>query len=123
MIILAAGVLLFVLLHGVAAVPRYKSYVKSRTGERWYGPVFGLASLFAIAVIVLGWRSSDFVAVYEPRLLGLVCELRAHLHWLPLPGNFPVSRKLPPAPAVSHGDCNGVLGRRAIFSPMAIWRA
>lgn len=70
MIVLAAGVLLFVLLHGVAAVPRCKSYVKSRTGEKWYGPAFGLASLFAIAVIVLGWRSSSFVAVYEPRLWG-----------------------------------------------------
>ncbi len=70
MIILAAGVLLFALLHGVAAVPRCKSYVKSRTGEKWYGPVFGLASIFAIAVIVLGWRSSGFVAVYEPRLWG-----------------------------------------------------
>jgi uncharacterized membrane protein len=70
MIILAAGVLLFALLHGVAAVPRYKSYVKSRTDEKWYGPAFGLASLFAIAVIVLGWRSSNFVAVYEPPLWG-----------------------------------------------------
>ncbi|MEQ1520076.1 MAG: NnrU family protein [Aestuariivirga sp.] len=70
MIILAIGVLLFVLLHGVAAVPHYKSYIKSRTGERWYGPFFGLASLFAIAVIVLGWRSSDFVAVYEAPLWG-----------------------------------------------------
>ena len=61
MLILAIGVLIFVLLHGVAAVPRLKSYVKSRTGERWYGPVFGLASLLSIAVIVLGWRSSGFV--------------------------------------------------------------
>jgi uncharacterized membrane protein len=66
MIILAAGVLVFVLLHGVAAVPRYKSYIKSRMGERWYGPAFGVASLIAIAVIVLGWRSSSFVAVYDP---------------------------------------------------------
>ncbi len=70
MIILIAGVLMFAVLHGVAAVPRYKSNVKSRTGERWYGPVFGLASLFAIAVIVLGWRSSNFAAVYEPRYWG-----------------------------------------------------
>ncbi len=70
MIILVSGVLLFALLHGVAAVPRYKSWVKSRMGERWYGPVFGLASVVAIAVIVLGWRNSDFVAVYEPRLWG-----------------------------------------------------
>ncbi|MDO8354465.1 MAG: NnrU family protein [Aestuariivirga sp.] len=70
MIILAIGVLLFVLLHGVAAFPRCKSYVKLRTGERWYGPVFGLASLFAIAVIVLGWRSSGFIAVYGPPAWG-----------------------------------------------------
>lgn len=70
MIILAAGVLLFVLLHGVAAVPRYKSWVKSRMGERWYGPAFGLASVVALTVIVLGWRSSGFVLVYEPRLWG-----------------------------------------------------
>jgi uncharacterized membrane protein len=64
--ILAAGVFLFVLLHGVAAVPRYKSHLKSRTGERWYGPIFGLGSVLAIAVIVLGWRSSSFAAVYDP---------------------------------------------------------
>ena len=70
MSILAAGVLLFVLLHGVAAVPRYKSYIKSLMGERWYGPVFGLVSVFAIAVIVLGWRSSSFVAVYDPPAWG-----------------------------------------------------
>jgi uncharacterized membrane protein len=70
MIILAAGVLLFALLHGVAAVPRCKSYVVERIGERWYGPVFGLGSLLAIAVIVLGWRSAEFVPVYEPQAWG-----------------------------------------------------
>ena len=66
MIILAAGVVLFALLHGIAAVPRYKSNIKSLMGERWYGLVFGLTSVLAIAVIVLGWRSSGFVAVYDP---------------------------------------------------------
>jgi uncharacterized membrane protein len=70
MIILAIGVLLFVLLHGVAAVPRCKSHLKSRMGERWYGPAFGLASVVALAVIVLGWRSSNFVAVYDPPAWG-----------------------------------------------------
>jgi uncharacterized membrane protein len=70
MMILAAGVLLFVLLHGVAAVPRYKSHIKSLMCERWYGPVFGLTSVLAIAVIVLGWRSSSFVAVYDPPAWG-----------------------------------------------------
>ena len=67
---LAIGVLLFALLHGVAAIPQYKNYIKSRTGETWYGPVFGLASLLAIAVIVLGWRSSIVAAVYEPPAWG-----------------------------------------------------
>ena len=67
---LAIGVVLFALLHGVAAIPQYKSYVKLRTGERWYGPVFGLASLFAIAVMVLGWRSSIVATVYEPPAWG-----------------------------------------------------
>ena len=66
MIILAFGVVFFALLHGVAAIPQYKSYVRSRTGERWYGPVFGLVSLFAIALIVLGWRNSIFLTVYDP---------------------------------------------------------
>ena len=70
MTILAIGVVLFALLHWVAAIPQYKSYIKSRTGERWYGPIFGLASLFAIAVIVLGWRSSMFVIVYDPSFWG-----------------------------------------------------
>lgn len=70
MIILASGILLFSLLHGFAAMPRCKSYFKARLGERWFGPVYGLASLLAIAVIVAGWRSADFVSVYEPAAWG-----------------------------------------------------
>lgn len=70
MIILATGIVLFALLHGVAAIPEYKKYVRSRTGEKWYGPAFGLASLFAIAVMVLGWRSSTFVPIYDPPFWG-----------------------------------------------------
>ncbi len=70
MSILVVGVVLFALLHGVAAVPQYKSYIKSRTGEKWYGPVFGLASLLAIAVMVLGWRNSILTPVYDPPFWG-----------------------------------------------------
>jgi uncharacterized membrane protein len=66
MIILAFGILVFALLHGVAGMPRYKSCLKAWIGERWYGPAYGLASLVAIGIIVLGWRSSDFIPVYEP---------------------------------------------------------
>ena len=66
MILLAFGVLFTALLHLVAAVPSLKSRLKATVGERAYGPVFGIASLVGIAIIVLGWRASDFVFVYDP---------------------------------------------------------
>jgi uncharacterized membrane protein len=50
----------------VAAVPSLKARLKRRVGEKAYGPVFGLASLVGIAIIVAGWRMSDFVPVYDP---------------------------------------------------------
>lgn len=66
MILLAFGVLITSLLHLVAAVPSLKARVKARIGEKAYGPVFGLASLLGVVIIVLGWRLSDFVPVYDP---------------------------------------------------------
>jgi uncharacterized membrane protein len=66
MIILAFGVLLFLALHGVAAVPGLKAQLKAQIGENAYGPAFGIASIIALAVIVWGWRSSPSVAIYEP---------------------------------------------------------
>ena len=84
MILLALGVLLLALQHLVAAVPALKGRVKESLGERAYGPVFGILSLVAAAIIVLGWRMSDFVPVYEPApwgrhvnfgltLIGFIC--------------------------------------------------
>ena len=70
MILLALGVLATSLMHLVAAVPSLKSRLKARVGERAYGPLFGLASLVGIAIIVAGWKLSDFVAVYEPPAWG-----------------------------------------------------
>ena len=52
MILLAFGVLATSLMHLVAAVPSVKFRLKSMVGERAYGPVFGLASLVGIAIIV-----------------------------------------------------------------------
>lgn len=66
MIVLAFGVVLLAALHVVAAVPSLKSRMKQRTGDAAYGAVFGTASLVAVIVIILGWRLSDFVAVYDP---------------------------------------------------------
>ena len=66
MILLAFGVLFTALLHLVAAIPSLKSRLKAAVGERAYGPVFGIASLVGIVIIVFGWRASDFVPVYDP---------------------------------------------------------
>ena len=66
MILLALGVFLTAALHLVAAVPSLKADIKARVGEKAYGPLFGIASIIGIVVIVLGWRSSAFVAVYDP---------------------------------------------------------
>lgn len=65
MILLALGVLATSLLHLVAAVPPLKARLKVRVGEAAYGPLFGIASLLGIAVIVLGWRAAGFVPVYD----------------------------------------------------------
>lgn len=65
MILLAFGVILTALLHLVAAVPSLKARLKSRVGERAYGPVFGIASLIGVVIIVLGWRMAEFVPVYD----------------------------------------------------------
>lgn len=66
MILLGFGVLLTALMHLVAAVPPLKARIRERVGERAYGPAFGIASLIGIAIIVLGWRASAFVPVYDP---------------------------------------------------------
>lgn len=66
MILLAFGVFAMAALHLVAAVPALKLRLKAAVGERAYGPVFGIASLVGITIIILGWRMSDFVFVYDP---------------------------------------------------------
>ncbi|WP_421694438.1 NnrU family protein [Aestuariivirga sp.] len=70
MILLAFGVILTAALHLIAAVPSLKGRLKAVVGERAYGPVFGIASLIGIAIIVLGWRSAAFVPVYDPPTWG-----------------------------------------------------
>jgi uncharacterized membrane protein len=131
MTILAIGVLLFALLHGVAAVPQYKNYIKARTGDTWYGPVFGLALLFAIAVIVLGWRNTIVATVYDPpswgwyvnyglTFIGFLClgiflfrgRLRQHLRF---PMGFAVLFW-----AVGHLFANGDLASLILFGAL-LW--
>jgi uncharacterized membrane protein len=84
MILLAFGVLLTAALHLIAAIPPLKAKLKDAAGARAYGPVYGLATLAGLAVVVLGWRMADYVPVYEPpswgryanfllTLIGFIC--------------------------------------------------
>ena len=66
MIILALGVVVFAVLHLIPAAPALKAAVKARTGEAAYGMVYGLASVLAIILIVIGWRNAGFIPAYEP---------------------------------------------------------
>ncbi len=75
MILLALGVAAMAALHLIAAVPAWKQRVKARTGERLYGPVFGLASLAALAAIVAGWRLAAFAPVYDPPAWGRIANV------------------------------------------------
>lgn len=70
MMLLGFGVLAFAVLHLVPAVPGLKARLKAQVGEGLYGPVYGAASIVALVIIVLGWRSSDFVPVYDPPTWG-----------------------------------------------------
>ena len=64
--LLALGVAVMAALHLGPAVPALKARVKATVGERAYGPVFGLASLAALALVVIGWRLTAFVPLYDP---------------------------------------------------------
>lgn len=70
MILLAFGVALTAALHLIAAVPPLKSKLQAAVGPRAYGPVYGLATLVGLAVVVMGWRVAADVPVYDPPLWG-----------------------------------------------------
>ena len=70
MIVLALGIVLFAVLHLVPVLPDVKVRLKGPVGERAYGPVYGIVSVIALALIVVGWRHAPFVAVYQPAWWG-----------------------------------------------------
>jgi uncharacterized membrane protein len=74
MIVLALGVAAMAALHLVAAVPEWKQRIKARPGERLYGPLFAIAALAALAVIVAGWRLAAFVPIYDPPAWGWIAN-------------------------------------------------
>jgi uncharacterized membrane protein len=71
MILLGLGVVLFALCHLTLAVPRANDALRRRFGK-FYGPGFGLLSLLPLVLIILGWRMSPFVPVYDPPSWGRI---------------------------------------------------
>ena len=65
MILLGLGVALFALCHLTLAVPQANDALRRRFGKI-YSAGFGFFSLIPLVLIVLGWRMSPFVPVYEP---------------------------------------------------------
>jgi uncharacterized membrane protein len=71
MILLGLGVVLFALCHLTLAVPQANEAVRRRFGK-FYGPGFGLLSLLPLVLIILGWRMSPFIPVYDPPSWGRI---------------------------------------------------
>lgn len=71
-LILAFG--LFAVLHLTTALPNLKLAFKARFGEKSFGPSFGITSLLSLVLIVLAWRNSESLAVYEPPAWGRIAN-------------------------------------------------
>jgi uncharacterized membrane protein len=70
MSLLVLGVVAFAVLHLVPVWPGAKTWLVGRLGNRAYGPVYGMASIVALVLIIAGWRTAAFVPVYDPPAWG-----------------------------------------------------
>jgi uncharacterized membrane protein len=64
MILLGLGVLLFAACHLTLAVPQANAALRQSLGKA-YGAGFGILSILPLVLIVLGWRASPFIPVYD----------------------------------------------------------
>ncbi len=71
MTLLIFGVLLWSVLHFVPILAQpVRAQLKSRLGEGGYRAVFSIGIVTAIVIMVLGWRSGEQLAVYDPPIGG-----------------------------------------------------
>ncbi len=76
MVMLTAGVLLWIVVHLIPGPGRNaRQKIIASVGEKPYKGVFSLALLAALALIVLGWRSADVEPVYLPPAWGGLAAL------------------------------------------------
>jgi len=81
MILLIAGLVLFVLIHLVPIIPGLKVRIVESISSGRYMLVFSLISIISLALIVFGLKAAPFVPLYDPptwgRTLALVMMLPA----------------------------------------------
>jgi uncharacterized membrane protein len=65
MAILVATLLLFGAIHILPALPAAKAALKLQLGKI-YGPVYGIASLLALVLIIFAFRGADQPELYDP---------------------------------------------------------
>lgn len=70
MIILAAGLVLFLGIHLLPTLPGMRDALAGRLGERAYRGLFALLSLAGFVLIVWGKARAPFVPVYDPPAWG-----------------------------------------------------
>jgi uncharacterized membrane protein len=68
--LLIAGLASFIAIHVVPTLGGVREALVARLGEQTWKIVHSLVSVGAIVLIVLGWRQSPFVVVYEPPAWG-----------------------------------------------------
>jgi uncharacterized membrane protein len=69
MILLGLALLLFGLIHMLPALPARKAALTAQFGAA-YGPVYGVASLAALALIIWAFRVADRPELYDPPAWG-----------------------------------------------------
>ena len=69
MILLIVGLAVFAAIHLMTAVPSLHSAWRARFGKR-HRLIFGLLLLVALAIIIIGWRLSPLIPVYDPPASG-----------------------------------------------------
>ncbi len=69
MTLLAAAIVLFALFHLIPASPVLKHKLLDRFGSTYHA-IFGIASLAALGLIIVGWRMAEFIPLYDPPVWG-----------------------------------------------------
>lgn len=67
---LMAGLAIFILIHLVPSAPAIRSAMMTKFGDGPYKGLFSLLSLLGLVLIVLGLKSAETIALYDPPTWG-----------------------------------------------------